>query len=139
MAWSSAAEPDIAARYMAEYARVGTGPEHMRIDDLFISWAGQARLRGVPAGLGVSFRRAYLARCGAVLWARRVLPWVRRRRDGVVVVTFNGARLKPATLARLPEGARVEDGRGRFGWWRAADMGVLPARLGALAEEGGGG
>jgi hypothetical protein len=133
MAWSSAAAPDIAARYMDEHARVGTGPAHMQIDDLFISWAGQPRLRAVPPGLGVSFRKAFLSRFGAVLWARRTLPWLRRRREGVAVVTFNGPQLKPAALAALPEGARIEDGRGRFGYWRAADMGPLQARLRAVA------
>lgn len=64
MAWSSATEPDLAERYRALHAEVGAEPRHMQIDDLFISWAAQGRLRGIPRTLGVSFRREFLSRLG---------------------------------------------------------------------------
>jgi hypothetical protein len=133
MVWNPAAAPDLAERYRALHAEVGTGPRHMQIDDVFISWAAQGRLRGVPRRLGVSFRREFLSRLAVVTWARRVLPQVRRRRAGIVAVTFNGPGVKPARLSALPEGARIEDGRGRAGVWSAADMGPLWARLRAGA------
>ncbi len=129
MAWSSATEPDLAERYRALHAEVGAEPRHMQIDDLFISWAAQGRLRGIPRTLGVSFRREFLSRLAAVTWARRVLPHVRRRRAGIVAVTFNGPGVKPERLAGLPEGARIADGRGRTGIWSAADLGPLQARM----------
>lgn len=129
IAWSSAQAPDLAAQYRAVHAEVGTGPEHMQIDDLFISWAAQDRLRGVPRRLGVSFRREFLSRFAPLLWARRVLPHVRKRRAGIVAVTFNGPGVKPGRLAGLPEGTRIRDGRGRSGIWSAADLGPLQARL----------
>lgn len=137
MAWHSDAAGNIAQHWRAIVARGPTPAEAacMGIDDVFISWSAQMRLRGVPSALAVPFRRAFLSRAPG--WLRKALrPWRRRRQAGLVAVTFNGANSKPATLARLPEGAEVADGRGRRARWCDSDMGQLRAAV--LASWGAG-
>ena len=102
------------------------GPARVRrSDDSFISWFAQPWLRPVPTSLGVMFRREFLSRNALVAWVREQSPCTRRRRAGLVAVTFNGTEHKPELLARLPEGVRPRDRRGRKGRWSAAAIGPL--------------
>jgi len=65
MAFHSSAAPNLAEMFEACYQRGESGP-HMAIDDVFISWAAQPVLQAIPASLGVSFRREFLARSALV-------------------------------------------------------------------------
>ncbi|MGY6633731.1 MAG: hypothetical protein ACXIU8_08280 [Alkalilacustris sp.] len=125
MAWHADAREGVAQRWRMVQARGPTAQEaaQMGIDDVFISWAAQARLRGVPRRLAAPFRRAFLSRLP--LW------WPKRggRNAGLVAVTFNGTACKPAALAALADGATVRDGRGRQGRWTDAAMGPLRAAV----------
>lgn len=56
---------------------------------------------------------------------RAILPWVRRRRAGLVAVTFPGVNFKGEELARLPEGAEITDRRGRLLIWTDRAVGGL--------------
>ena len=126
MAYSSAAEPNLCEGFQKLYESGEADGRYMQIDDVFISWFAQLRLKKVPATLGVPFRREFLSKSRAFLWLKNRSPAVRRRRDNLVAITFNGVKYKPDVLMRLSDGHRIVDDRGRIGYWSAAYLG--PAR-----------
>jgi len=63
------------------------------------------------------FRREFLTRSRLYGWIRNRLPWVRKRRNDIVAVTFNGVDHKLETLLTLPEGTLHHDSKGRSGRW----------------------
>jgi hypothetical protein len=130
LAFHSDANPNLAEDYARHYA-AGSLPEGLRlhIDDVVISWFGRGHIRPVPTHLAVMFRREFLSRVPPFLRLHALLPWVRRRREGLVAVTLNGVAVKPEVLAALEDGATVADGRGRTGQWSHAQMGTVRDRL----------
>jgi hypothetical protein len=101
----------------------------MKIDDIFISWAGQQNLLGIPTSLAVPFRREFLSRFGIVLWWRKVSLNRQYLRANLVAITFNGAQYKPAQLLGLKAGERIVDRKGRFGYWSNQHMGELRQKI----------
>jgi hypothetical protein len=128
MAFHSSAKNDLARQFETCFRR-GESGRHMTIDDVFISWAAQPNLQGIPSALAVSFRREFLARNAISLWLRRYLPFRRRHRDGIVAITFNGTSYKPQALLSLREGERISDAKGRFGYWSDAHIGKLRSQI----------
>lgn len=126
LAFHSAAQPNLAELY-AELRRDGqlTGGWTSLVDDRLISWFGHRRLRGVPTSAAVMLRREFLSRIPFWPRLKALLPAVRRRRLTIAAITMNGLKVKPETLAALPEHARLSDGRGRHGVWSAAGFGAL--------------
>ena len=115
--------------------RAGTLPARLYHDDIFIPWACQDVIRGIPVDDIVNFRFEYLA---PTMWLSTLFARLRRRaRRDLVAVTFAGPLTKPETLAALPEGAVVRDHHGRVARWDRAHMGELPTRLAAWFGEGG--
>ena len=129
MAWHTGAAHNIADAWRAGGA---AGAAHRGIDDAFISWCAQDRLRGVPPELAVRFRRGFMTRVPGLATARH--RWGRRL-DGLVAVTFDSPACKPAELARLPDATPIRDGRGRRAIWSQAAMG--PVWHGVRAGWGG--
>ncbi len=103
-------------------------------DDLFISWFGQQHLKPVPNNLGVMFRREFLTRSRLYGWIRNRLPWVRKRRNDIVAVTFNGVDHKLETLLTLPEGTLHHDSKGRSGRWSRVEMGPIKDKIVQASE-----
>ncbi len=128
MVYRSDAARNIAQRFLDLLAEGASG-RHMAIDDVFISWAAQEELHAVPAELGVSFRREFLAKFGLFLGAKSRSPATKRRRASIVAVTFNGLKSKPESLAQMRPAARIEDGKGRVGFWTEECLGVFKARI----------
>lgn len=128
MAFHSSAAPNLVQVFERCYQRGETGP-HMVIDDVFISWAAQPFLRGIPTSLGVSFRREFLARTSMALWLRSHSPLRRRHRQGIVAITFNGTRYKPQAMLAMKDGERIADTKGRFGYWSPAYIGPLQKQI----------
>lgn len=124
MAFHADASPNLAQVFEACQRR-GEQGRHMLIDDVFISWAAQPVLKGVPSSLAVSFRREFLARTPLGVWLRRFSPLRRRHRKGIVAITFNGTSYKPEALLALQDGAPIRDAKGRFGYWTDAHIGPL--------------
>ena len=118
----------IAARFRA---LVGQGADlhkgALRADDRFISWVAQDRLRAVSSRHVVKFPAEFMYPWRWLVHLRAALPWVRRRRAGLVAVTFPGASFKGEDLARLPEGAEVTDRRGRRLFWTDRALGGIRA------------
>ena len=125
-AFSSAAEPNLARRFLELHDRPETqGQKHMKLDDRFISWFAQPNLRPVPTNLAVMFRREFLSR--SLIWTRLKarIPRIRRRREGLVAVTLNRIPLKMEALATMPSGVVIRDTKGRKGYWSDAAVGPL--------------
>jgi hypothetical protein len=129
MAYHSGAEPNLCEAFQRLFEAGDGDAERLKVDDLFISWFAQARLRGIPSSLCVMFRREFLSRSAFVLWCRSVLPFVRRRREGIVAITLNGENHKPALFLACADGARINGSRGRFGYWSHACLGTAKARI----------
>lgn len=116
----------IAARFrelVASGAGVHTGP--LRADDRFISWVAQDRVRAISRAHVVKFPAEFMYPWRWLVHLRASLPWVRRRRAGLVAVTFPGVKFKGEDLARLPEGAEITDRRGRRLFWTDRAMGTM--------------
>lgn len=135
VAFHSAMQPNLAMEFLRLKASGGPPPKVLQNDDLFISWFGQMQLQPVPTNLGVMFRREFLNRSRWYGWIRNRLPWVKRRRESIVAVTFNGVEHKLETLLQLPDGAVHRDSKGRFGYLSRSEMGPVKDKI-ALAAQG---
>lgn len=133
VAYHSGAQPNTAELFREMYLRGDGALVHMRIDDLFVSWANQAHLRAVPRSLVAMFRREFLFRSHLLFWLAQKSGITGRRRARLVAITLNGEECKPAALARLAEGAVIRDARGRIGYWSEASLGPVKARIERLA------
>ena len=121
----------IAARFRALHAQHGnaTSFRPMLADERFMSWAAQPHVRAVPSRMAVKFPTEYMQPWRWLVHLRASLPWIRRRRQGLIAVTFPGSRLKGEELAQLPEGAEVVDRKGRRLIWTDRALGGLRARI----------
>jgi hypothetical protein len=125
MAYSSAAEPNLCDTYQRLYGSDLRTARHMHVDDRFISWFAQPRLRAVPPDLAVMFRREFLSRGRLTGWLKGNLPGRSRRLGTIAAITFNGADYKPESLLALKEGAVIHDKRGRTGIWSRERLGPV--------------
>lgn len=126
LAFHSAANSNLTRLYAQIRATGGlTGTWASPVDDVLISWFGRGRVRAVPTDAAVMLRREFLSRVPFWPILKTHMPAVRRRRARIAVITMNGVAVKPEKLAILPEGARLEDGRGRHGRWSVAGFGTL--------------
>lgn len=116
----------IAARFR-ELVAAGTdlhkGP--MRADDRFISWVAEDRVRTVSNRHVVKFPAEFMQTWRWLVHLRAALPWVRKRRAGLVAVTFPGVQFKGEELAALPDGAEITDRRGRRLFWTDRAVGGM--------------
>lgn len=120
----------VAARYRELVARHGThGIKPMMADERFISWSAQPVMRAVPTSLVVKFPTEYMQPWRWLVHLRASLPWIRRRRAGLIAVTFPGVKLKGEDLAALPEGAEFTDRKGRKLFWTDRALGGLRRRI----------
>ncbi|MDK2774831.1 MAG: hypothetical protein KYX65_07485 [Tabrizicola sp.] len=115
-------------RELAAQHRTG-GFKPLRADERFISWAAQPVMRAVPASLAVKFPTEYMQPWRWLVHLRADLPWIRRRREGLVAVTFPGVKLKAGELAALPEGATITDRKGRRLFWTDRALGSLRRKI----------
>lgn len=129
LCFHSGMQPNAATSFLHFRSEGGAPAAVLRNDDLFISWFGQLRLNPVPTSLAVMFRREFLTRSRALSWCRNRLPWVRRRRESIVAVTFNGVEHKLEHLLQLPEGSLHRDSKGRSGYWSRREMGPIKDRI----------
>lgn len=127
----------VAEQFRALFARHGTsGLKSLRADERFISWVAQPVMRAVPGRMVVKFPTEYMLPWRWLVYLRAGLPWVRRRRAGLLAVTFPGMKLKGEDLAALPEGATFTDRKGRRLFWSDWALGSLRAKIIAYYRSG---
>ncbi len=98
-------------------------------DERFISWVAQAHARAIPKSLVVKFPGEFMFPLVGWLKLRALLPWVKRRREGLVAVTLCGLSIKPEMLLALPEGARLIDEKRRVLIWSRRVLGPMQQRI----------
>lgn len=120
----------IAARFRELVARHGVrGFKPLWADERFISWSAQPVMRAVPGHLAVKFPTEFMQPWRWLVHLRASLPWIRRRREGLIAVTFPGVKLKGEDLAALHEGAVVTDRKGRKLFWTDRALGGLRSKI----------
>lgn len=129
LAYSSAAEPNLCDVFQAALESGDPADPKLHIDDRFISWFAQARLRAIPSSLAVMFRREFLSRTrlGQVFKSRFGSLLGRRKR--LVAITLNGMAFTPEVIGALEDGARISDSKGRTGSWSDAALGPAKGKI----------
>jgi hypothetical protein len=118
----------IAATFRAMQATT-PGARPMIADERFISWVAQPDMVAIPTHMAVKLPTEYMQPWPWLVHLRASLPWIRRRRAGLIAVTLPGVEVKGAQLLDLPEGAVVTDRKGRRLIWTDRALGPLRARL----------
>lgn len=136
VAFTAAAGRRLADRYVELSADPSIRQQrHMKIDDAFISWFAADHLRPIPKTLAVMFRREFLSRVPGYSKIKGRFPWVRRRRQNLVAVTFNGVEYTPSALLKLSQGDPIPDRKGRTGYWSEKDMGGLQQKIASYCRD----
>ncbi|MEX3010203.1 hypothetical protein [Hoeflea sp. TYP-13] len=91
-------------------------PKKYMSDERFISYVARDNTRVFPTTLIVKFAEEYLTPWPPLESVRGRLPWVRKRRDRLLGVTFVSHVLKPEQLVQLKNGDLIRYKRMR-GYW----------------------
>ncbi|MCV6594358.1 MAG: hypothetical protein OIF48_15500 [Silicimonas sp.] len=114
---------DIAATFLRLHGESGLAFKPTWADERFISWAAQDHLRFADRWRAVKFTREFMAQDVAKV-KRRARDTAREaRRKRLVFLTLNQDVLKPEVLRTLPEGAPIEDRKGRKTEWSTEALG----------------
>jgi hypothetical protein len=98
----------------------------MGADDRFISWLEHHRVRRLSSRIAVKFPAEYMRKQYWHVALRARLPWVKRRRASLAIVTFPGADADIDILRQLPEQASLRDDKGRMINW--TDKAAYPVK-----------
>ena len=97
-------------------AQMAATPKRLATDERFISYAARDRLRVHSRRIAVKFHWEFMAPWPFLETVRRRLPWVVRRRRGLVAVAFEGDNLKPWRLSAVRPGEIVTHRHLRVRW-----------------------
>jgi hypothetical protein len=79
----------------------------LTVDERFISYAARDTLRVFPNTLAVKFAEEYMLPIARLEAWRSKLPWVAKRRENLIAVTFVSDDLKPDKLIEMQNGTLV--------------------------------
>ena len=98
-------------------------------DDRFISWVAQEHMIALPKHFAVKFPTEFMLHHWLLTCAKSCLPWVRKRRQKLTVVTLCGDEIKPENLINLRVGAQISDAKGRVLVWTDFALGSMRQKL----------
>ncbi len=101
----------------------------LRADERFISWIAQNTVRALPNTFAVKFPTEFMFPFKPWLSVRAKLPWVIRRRQGLVAITLNGLDIKPEKLQNLKNGDVITDHKQRYLVWSNSVMGISKPKI----------
>lgn len=120
----------VAQEFRALYqAHLGRGFRPLITDERFLSWVAQPHMRAIPSTMAVKFPTEYMQPWPWLIHLRAALPWIARRRDGLVAVTLPGLTTKGPALLSLQDGDSVTDRKGRKLIWTDRALGALRGKL----------
>ncbi len=105
------------------------GYKPLAADERFISWSAQPVMQAVSKRHAVKFPTEFMLPWPWLARFFQALPWVAKRRAGLIAVTFPGVEVKFEELLALPEGARIVDRKGRILEWSRAALGPLKDKI----------
>ncbi|MFN7122840.1 MAG: hypothetical protein ACK4NM_12500 [Hydrogenophaga sp.] len=105
---------------------------HMVADERFISWSAQEHMVSIPESFAVKFPREFMFHWGSWLYIKARLPWVQKRRKGLVAITLNGLMIKPEKLLSLKEGDVIVDEKSRKLIWSEKTLGFMRSKIQAF-------
>ena len=98
-------------------------------DERFISWVAQEHMIALPKHFAVKFPTEFMLHHWLLTYAKSCLPWVRKRRDKLTVVTLCDVGNKPENLMKLELGAHISDPKGRVLVWTDFALGSMRQKL----------
>jgi len=98
-------------------------------DERYISWVAQEHMIALPNHFAVKFATEFMLHHWLLTYAKSCLPWVRRRRDRLSVVTLCDVTVKPENLITLKSGAKISDPKGRVLIWNNFVLGKMRQKL----------
>ncbi len=104
----------------------------MAADERFISWVAQEHMVRIPNSFAVKFPGEFMFYWGFWLYVKARLPWVKKRRKGLVAVTLNGLMIKPEKLLSLKEGDVIVDEKSRKLIWSEKTLGFMRSKIQAF-------
>jgi hypothetical protein len=83
----------------------------------------------LPKHFAVKFPTEFMLHHWLLTYAKSCLPWVRKRRDKLTVVTLCDVGNKPENLMKLEVGAHISDPKGRVLVWTDFALGSMRQKL----------
>lgn len=120
----------ISRAYRRLFALRGHNGLHpMVADERFMSWANQLKIRAIPSKMAVKFPTEFMLPWRGLIYLRALMPWVRRRRAGLLAVTLPGFEVKGEALVAMAEGDEIVDRKGRRLIWSDRALGSMRGKL----------
>lgn len=98
-------------------------------DERYISWVAHDHMIALPNSFAVKFPTEYMQHHAILSYAKACIPWVRRRREKLSVVTLCSLELKPEKLVCLTPNTHISDSKGRVLVWNDFVLGGLRKKL----------
>lgn len=83
----------------------------------------------LPKHFAVKFPTKFMMHHWLLTYAKSCLPWVRRRRNRLTVVTLCGVEIKPENLIKFKVGAQISDPKGRVLVWTDFALGSMRQKI----------
>ena len=116
----------VAKRFRALFAEHGgLNYRPMIADERFISWVAQPDMVAIPRKIAVKFPTEFMWSWRWFIYLRAALPWNRRRWSHLTALTLPGVAMKGQDLIALPEGAELQDRKGRRLIWSTRALGPV--------------
>ena len=116
----------VAKRFRSLFAEHGgLNYRPMIADERFISWVAQPYMAAIPRRFAVKFPTEFMWSWRWFIYVRGAMPWNRRRWSKLTALTLPGLAFKGQDLVALPEGAEMQDRKGRRLIWSGRALGPI--------------